>query len=280
MESTHNGFDFRVVDDAASDDFAALYALYDKVFTLPEEKDSADGFRTAMAFNHDSRLQEHYGPFAEMWLSATDSHGHVAGGINFDIFHIPSLRCSTMHIVYIFSRMDCRGHGLATGLLEEAETVARSWLASHGLPDAPLYMFCEQNAPELMSAAEYKRDSDDAGIDPCDRLMWWHRRGFRRLAINYVQPPLDDSGEPCRTLTLNIRSRRRAIPSAIIAEHLRRFLYISVLKNRCRRSEVAEKVIEEITRTATVRTEGNMAYYRRLKREVTASGFTPRISIH
>lgn len=275
-----SGFRFSVVDGPQSPDFAALYALYDRVFTLPDEKESVTGFRKAFSFNGNAALQRLYGAFAELWIAARDGSDAVVGGINFDVFHLPEADCASLHVVYIFTDPQTRGRGVATELLARAESEARRWLAERGLPTIPLHLFCEQNAPELMTREAYARDRADAGIDPCLRLIWWHRRGFRRLRMNYVQPSLGEGADPCRTLTLNLRSARRSIPSQIVAAHLRRFFYLSVLKNPPQPSPDAERVLSSLTACRCVPLTGSLAYYRQLARRVSSPDFEPRQQLY
>lgn len=282
MDSDKNlpGFRFRTVDNPQSPDFAALYALYDRVFTLPDEKESAAGFREAFSFNSDAALQARYGNFAELWIAAFDARGDVAGGINFDIFYLPEAACVSLHVVYLFTDPRFRGQGVATELLARAEAESRLWVAAQHLPSVPIHLFCEQNAPELMTREAYARDRADAGIDPCRRLIWWHRRGFRRLRMNYVQPSLGEGIEPCRTLTLNLRSSSRSVPARVVRAHLRRFFYLSVLKNPPRPSADAERVLASLGPDERVPLTGSIDYYRRLARRVAEPGFEPQRQLY
>lgn len=281
MESlNHSGFRFCVVDGPLAPGYAELYALYDRIFTLPDERESDAGFRKAFSFNTDPELQQRYGAFAELWIAARDEHGALVGGINFDLFHLPEAGCASLHVVYLFTDPLRRGEGIATALLDEAAAEARRRLSERRLPSRPLYLFCEQNAPELMTREAYARDLADAGIDPCRRLIWWHRRGFRRLRMNYVQPPLDEGADPCRTMTLNLRFTKRSIASSIVAAHLRRFFYLSVLKNPSAPSPDAERVLAALTPDHNVPLTGSLAYYRQLARRVAAPDFEPQSQLY
>lgn len=273
-------FGFRLVDNPRSPDFDALYALYDRVFTLPDEKESASGFRKAFSFNDDAALQSRYGAFAEWWMAARDPNGTLVGGINFDIFHLPETGCSSLHVVYLFTDPRFRGRGVASQLLARAEAEAREWFARRNLPADNIHLFCEQNAPELMTREAYDRDRADAGIDPCSRLIWWHRRGFRRLRMNYVQPALGVGADPCRTLTLNLRSALRSVPSPVVAAHLRRFFYLSVLKDPSRPSPDAERVLAALAAERRVALTGSLRYYRELARRVADPGFEPQRQLY
>lgn len=235
-----------LIDDPLSPGFACLYELYDSIFTLPGEKESIDGFIKTSAFNKNEVLQNKYGPFAELWIKAVDVNQNIVGGVNFVVFCLPDISCVSVHIIYIFTDAEVRGKGIATKLLLAAESFAADWLRRRDVKYSDMYFFCEQNVPELMNEAEYIQDSMDSGIDPYERLMWWVKRGYRRLAIDYVQPPLSVNSEPCRILSLNVRSDNDYIDASIVYSHLCRFFYITVLKNPRIRSGIADQVLNNI----------------------------------
>lgn len=264
-----------VIADCRSAEFDAVYELYNTIFTLSEEKESRDGFIKSMDLNADCKLSRKYGPFREMWISAKDKGGNVVGGADFSVFTIPQYRVATIHITYVFSAKNRRRQGIGTKLIEEIETVAETWLATSDTQIEDIYTFCEQNAPELMSAEEYVQDSLNADIDQCDRLIWWHKRRFRRLVMNYVQPPLDPNGEPCRNMTLNVRTTAKKFPAAIVYEHLMRFFNISVLKNTIGSTLSTNETLSEISKCRYIRTCGSIKYYIDLRKAILHGSFKP-----
>src|SRR6185436_11277068 len=98
------------------------------------------------------------------------------------------------------------------------------------------FVTCEQNNPARMSAAQLDADMAAALIDPYERMRWWRSRGFAKLAFDYCQPALNPGQEPCRYIDFFVRfvgdqpSRRRALPAPLLAEHLRRYFFVSVGK--------------------------------------------------
>jgi hypothetical protein len=92
------------------------------------------------------------------------------------------------------------------------------------------------NDPGRMTAEQVTADAIAALIDPAERLAWWHKQGFRRLALPYLQPPLQADKEACTYLDYYIRATAPAdaqlgtIPAAVLQEHLRRFFTVSVGK--------------------------------------------------
>ena len=108
------------------------------------------------------------------------------------------------------------------------------------------YIFCEQDAPEKMDIAGLARDFAASGITAEDRIQWWRRRGFARLDMDYVQPPLSPGKEAAGGMSLNVCPGAADIPTEIIEEHLRRFFYISVLKKRRGTDTKAEELLAAV----------------------------------
>jgi len=52
--------------------------------------------------------------------------------------------------------------------------------------------------PEQMSAEEIAQDS----MAPREREKFWRRRGYRKIAFNFIQPPIRDSEPPIEYLSL------------------------------------------------------------------------------
>lgn len=261
------------VQDTDTEEFRQIYDLYRRIFTLEEETESFDGLCASMALNGNPDLKRQYGPFQEIWLSARTPEGRLAGGADFNVFILPEKACATVHITYIFTDACCRQNGIGSSLLQHIESEARRWVASQGFPmDYPLHVFCEQNAPEQMSPEEYRRDAETAGLDPCQRLIWWHKKGFRRLDTEYVQPPLSPQGKACTNLSLNVKTSKRLFPSAIVSGHLRRFFYIAVFKARTSHDAQTEEILRKIEATGSIPVTGSLKEYRELGKRFSLQG--------
>lgn len=253
------------VHDTESEEFRRIYDLYRQIFTLEEETESFEGLCESMALNGNPGLLRQYGPFQEIWLSARTSGKETVGGADFHVFAIPALDCATVHVTYLFTDARYRKNGIGSALLQNIEKEARYWIARQGFPsDYPLHVFCEQNAPERMSREEYHRDAETSGIDPCQRLIWWHKKGFKRLDTEYVQPPLLPGGKACNTLSLNVKTPKRRFPSVIVAEHLRRFFPIAVFKARNENDPLTESILRKIESTEYIPTSGSIKKYQEL----------------
>ncbi|MBR6457960.1 MAG: GNAT family N-acetyltransferase [Bacteroidales bacterium] len=226
---------FRIHTSADSAGFSELYALYKGIFTDEDEAEDLDGIRASLALVGDAGLVRTCGAFNEYWVAA-EQDGAVVGGVNFTAFEVPALGITTAHINYLFTSAAWRGRGVGSALLEEVKAVSRAD-----------YLFCEQNDPSLMSAAELEEDFRSSGIDPLERIAWWTRRGFGRLGFRYVQPPLSPGKAPAEGMSLNVCPSESPLDAKVLQAHLRRFFYISVLKSRTAEGNPAvEQMLSEV----------------------------------
>ena len=221
---------FLVYTSADSPGFERLYALYRSVFPDPDEAEDLPGIKASLELVGDAALTERYGKFEEFWIAALDK-GEVAGGVNFTAFK----GSRSAHINYLFTSTESRGRGIGSALLEKVREISQAdWI------------FCEQNDPSLMTPEQLEADIAAAGISPEQRSAWWRRRGFGKLDFRYVQPPLSPEKEPAEGMSLNVCPSEGPVPGAIVAEHLRRFFYISVLKKRSGTDARTEALIEDV----------------------------------
>ncbi len=231
---------YELLNTPKSKEFKFIYNLYKKVFTLPEEQESYEGFEEVLGFNKDAKLLKKFGFFEEAWIYAKDPDTKkILGAVNFSTYQMPnSIKKKynldgTNHTIYLFVKPEYRKIGLGKRLLEIMTNYSKLRLEGkktlEGKSDKKLYIMCEQNAPEMMTLNEYLADNLNARIDQCDRLMWWHKIGYRRLGFRYIQPALNKNLDPCTNLTLNILTEKKSnIPSIVVLEHLKRFFEILV----------------------------------------------------
>ena len=107
---------------------------------------------------------------------------------------------------------------------EEAETL-------YGAGGSGPLIFIEMNDPVEMSAEDYARDSDHAGLDQVERLRIWERREARLVVFPYRQPPLSDSQSSDSALLLGVMGATSdALPACAFLAHLERFFAVTVLK--------------------------------------------------
>lgn len=210
--------EFTIYTSADSPGFAALYGLFRNSFPDPDEAEEFDDIVLSFLLPGKKELTRRYGEFHEYWIAAKEN-GRLLGGVNVSVFRAS---CSA-HVNYVFTSKDCRRRGVGSALLEKAAEISGvDWL------------FCEQNDPGLMSSGELESDFAAAGISCDERIAWWRHRGFRKLGMRYVQPPLSPEKEPVTHMSLNVCVDADAVSVAgtVVAEHLRRFYYIAVLKGR------------------------------------------------
>lgn len=223
---------FLVYTDTEASGFEKLYALYRSVFPDPDEAEDLPGIRASLSLVGDAELTERYGRFEEYWIAALEK-GEVAGGVNFTAFE----GSRSAHINYLFTSEGSRGRGIGSALLEKVREISGADL-----------IFCEQNDPSLMTPEQMAADYAAAGISPEERMDWWRRRGFGKLDIRYVQPPLSPEKEPAEGMSLNVCPSDSPVPGIVVSEHLRRFFYISVLKKRSGEDPFTEALIAEVAK--------------------------------
>ena len=232
--------DYRIYTSADSPEFGELYALFRSIFTDDDEAEDLDGIRASLALVGDAGLVGRYGDFHEYWVEARED-GAVVGGVNFTAFAVPELGITTAHINYLFTSAAGRGRGLGSALLGKVREISKAD-----------YLFCEQNDPSLMSAAELEEDFRSSGIDPMARIAWWIRRGFGRLEFRYIQPPLSAGKAPAEGMSLNVCPSASPLDAKVLEAHLRRFFYISVLKKTAGSDAYAESLLEDVLRLGKV----------------------------
>lgn len=278
-----------LIDGSGSHHLKRFYELYEKIFTLPDERESYEGFDEVFGFNRDERLLSRFGFFDESALCVSDGEtNELVAAVNFTTYEMPSdVRTATgvdgsSHVVYLFVRPDFRMLGVASRLMRVMKQYSENLLQGRRGMDAvtstptlgkKIYRVCEQNAPEKMTLVEYIKDNQHAKIDQCERLIWWLNQGYRRLDFRYVQPPLDATKEPCTSLTLNIEvdPAQKSVPSVLVRAHLERFLSISVLKGADATLDASYvAMLTELSEKPTITLSGTREYYDALRAQILA----------
>lgn len=220
--------------------FPQIYALYEKIFTLPEERDTAENLQSILEVHHDANNQARFGPSEECWIYARDpATKEVVGAVNIVALGVTDPEAAkhadaTMHINYLFVDPKYRTMGLGRHLLERADARARDIVARE-MPDKSadtlrLFTFTEQNSPAKMTMAEYMQDNLSAGIDQCDRRNWWERQGYNQIDFPYVQPALSEDQDPCTGLDLCVKGAEGAkLPSSLLKYHFHRWASCSIM---------------------------------------------------
>ncbi|MEO8896029.1 MAG: hypothetical protein ABI450_09125, partial [Rhizomicrobium sp.] len=219
----------------------AFYELYGKVFTLPEEREPIEGFQTVLRLTTHPAIIRDFGPISERITLALDpATGKVAGATNYVFYGYGGAWqkfgiAASCQLNFICVDQDQRSSGIAALLLRDLDEKLAIF-ARENIRDAAgdLFITCEQNNPRRMTPAQLAADIKASGIDPYDRLAWWMRRGYRKLDFTYRQPPLNPGQEACNYLDYYVRfpdgSMPTSLPAPILAEHLRRFFFVSVGK--------------------------------------------------
>jgi len=277
-----NRINYNLIEGSGNRNFPAFYDVYDKIFTIEEEKESYAGFEEVLDFNFNTSLQQKLGPFKEviLYCTAPDSN-EIIGGINFATYLYPDLfekykSFGTSHLFYLFVKPEYRNLNLGTDLISKAESFSRTFLFNwmkkrHEkilFSDIQLMVFCEQNSPEKMTLSQYWTDNLNSLTDQCDRLKWWNKRGFRRLNMNYVQPALNMENDPCLYLSLNVKTGLNSVPSDILLEHIKRIFSISILKGRNIENDLNYKKITQYLRSRTFVSFSKIPDYELIKNSI------------
>lgn len=238
-----HGENIDLVDIVHADDplLPKFYDLYGKVFTLPEEREPIEGFQAVLRLTAGSAIAREFGPISERITVAVDpATGKVAGATNYIYYGYGTAwarhgAAASCQLNFICVDPDYRGRGLASLLLSDMEEKL-GFFARETVPASRGYLFvtCEQNNPARMTKEQRTADVRDSGMDPHNRLAWWVRQGYRRLDFAYRQPPLNPGQDACTYLDYYVRfpdgAPRATLPAPILAEHLRRFFFVSVGK--------------------------------------------------
>jgi GNAT superfamily N-acetyltransferase len=114
----------------------------------------------------------------------------LVGGTIFS--YMPESNCGFSE--YMVLHRDYRGKGLGRQLFAGRKAVLDEQARLHGLSGA-YGLFIEVENP-TRTPQEYIEQERVTAMDAVDRWRVWHRMGFYRTALPYVQPPLGPGKEP------------------------------------------------------------------------------------
>jgi len=233
-----SGFSLDITTRPESPILAEFFAGYDQAFILPDEKENLDGFRACLDLGHGAirrRLLERHGPHVELVLVAREASAQqgkdapaMIGGANF-IAHPVGETLVVGNLNYIFVQPGARGQGRFRRLVAACEALMQTLFAP---PLRRPLTFIELNDPMILSDADYRLDSEAAGVDQFDRIAIWARLGARIVDFPYVQPPLSAHQAPEEGLIYAVlgAAGETSLDPAILLAHLERFFGVSVLK--------------------------------------------------
>jgi len=257
MPSSASDLVLAVTADSSSPIVGQFFDDYDRAFVLPNEKEELAGFKECLDLNSGSEYDElirRYGLFREVVFVARDAGvgNAVIGGGNFIAFPLsaagdPAVAdCLCANLNYIYVVPGARGRGYLRKLIQAVNEIAAHLFVVHSSPRwpaifgkttasgpvvLPRLVFLEQNDPLRMTAEDYARDTEHAGVDQFDRLRMWARLGARIVDFPYVQPPLSSDQSADDTLLYAVLGVQGShIEPALLKAHLERFFGISVLK--------------------------------------------------
>lgn len=237
---------YDIVDIVDHDDpqLVTFYELYQRLFVLEEEREPLAAFHRLLELNHDPFVQAEFGPLHERIAIALEPGAAAAVGlINYVLYAYPSTPsrawsfAGSCQLNFIGVAEPQRGKGLATMLLDHLERQLDTFVTSLTQSAAThTFISIEQNNSSRMTPEQRLADWHAAKIEPERRLRWWEKKGYRRLDFPYQQPPLGADVTACNYLDYFARVRGDAtrsvdaLPATVLAEHLRRFFFVSVGK--------------------------------------------------
>lgn len=97
---------------------------------------------------------------------------------------------------YLAVKKEFWGNGIGTKLIKiRDETISRD---AGEFNCSPLGLIIQASDPELMSEEEIRRDP----MDPWKREKFWKKRGYRKIAFNFIQPSIRLGEPPVEYLSL------------------------------------------------------------------------------
>jgi len=118
----------------------------------------------------------------------------VVGGISFYFFGRNQTGLGMGS--YLAVKKEFRNKGIGTELID-----LRNQMLSRDADQLDCQLkglIIQVNDPELMSAEEIDQDV----VDSWERELFWRRRGYRKIAFNFIQPPIREGEPPVEYLSL------------------------------------------------------------------------------
>ena len=129
-------------------------------------------------------------------LIVAKKEGQIVGGMSFYFFSFDNFALGTG--AYIGVKKAHRKGGIGIKLID-----LRDWALlkdAHKLDYHVKGLVIQVNDPSLMKIDEIKQDS----MDPWKREMFWRRRGYKKIAFNFIQPAIKDEYPPIEYLSLHL----------------------------------------------------------------------------
>ena len=233
--------------------FSSFMNAYEKIFTLDEERETAEGFERVLELNTDISARKQFGPFQEfiLLLMCGDT---IAAAVNFILFIYENGQYdpfgASCQVNFIMTVEGYRELGAGTLLVKLTDELLEHYRFLYAAVLPATFITIEQNNPQRMTPAQRSADFLSSGICPQRRMRWWTERGFRKADIDYFQPALNSRSSPCDYLDYYIRinsrhDKQNCIARAVMLEHLRRFFSVSIGKTE--NPETVSKSIETIS---------------------------------
>ncbi len=188
--------DYIEITDPDSDDVAQFHNVLVEAFPHPREREDVGMLRESLRrgswTSEDERCRYH--------LVVARRNDQVVGGMSFYFFcHRDSYVPGALGIgSYLAVKKDFRKRGIGTNLI-----AIRDQILAKDAGEFDCYLkglVIQVNDPGLMSAWEIEQDS----INSWERERFWKRRGYEKIAFNFIQPPIRSGEPPIEYLSLYV----------------------------------------------------------------------------
>jgi GNAT superfamily N-acetyltransferase len=151
-------------------------------------------------------------PVRQFCVVVAEEAGRVIGGSVFS--YVASSNCGFSE--YLVVSKNRRGHGLGRRLFDARRTVLDELARKNGHAECR-GLFIEADNPER-TPPELQAIERETALDTRVRLQIFGHLGFRRVNIDYVQPPLGPGKQPVSYLDLLFAPWDEASPAKVPAE--------------------------------------------------------------
>lgn len=177
-----------------SDDVIQFHDVLVEAFPDPHEREDIGILRRNL--REGSWISE--GEVCRYHLIVARRDDQVVGGTSFYFFSHRNEPVPTALGMgsYMAVKRDFRRNGIGTNLIE-----TRNQMLSRDARELDCCLrglIIQVNDPELMSMEEIERDS----MNSWEREKFWKRRGYRKIAFDFIQPPIRDGDPPIEYLSL------------------------------------------------------------------------------
>lgn len=180
------------ITDPDSDTVVQFHDVLVEAFPDPREREDVEILRANLRDGSWAKGDE----VCRYHLAIAQWEDKVVGGISFYFFARNQTALGMGS--YLAVKKEFRNKGIGTKLID-----LRDKMLSRDADQLDCHLkglIIQVNDPQLMSAGEIDHDA----VDSWERELFWRRRGYRKIAFNFIQPPIREGEPPVEYLSLYI----------------------------------------------------------------------------